>query len=198
MKKCGGKVALMRKIEEKVKKKKVGEKWQKKWRWWAKQRVRCRAVAVCPPPLAGGSTSPLIPLTISGHFTHTTISQHSPTGKNWTQSLTIPTPRGWGEGDQPPRPQIPFHLTWGTAGGVERRNISKMWHCLLSGCLGWLTDWPGGAQHTMRGRAGPQCLRLPPSSYPHLAQTPTCPIRATRSLATFSNAVSPPGQSYVY
>ena len=33
MKKCGGKVALMRKIEEKVKKKKVGEKWQKKWRW---------------------------------------------------------------------------------------------------------------------------------------------------------------------
>ena len=32
-KKCGGKVALMRKIEEKVKKKKVGEKWQKKWRW---------------------------------------------------------------------------------------------------------------------------------------------------------------------
>ena len=33
MKKCGGKVALTRKIEEKVKKKKVGEKWQKKWRW---------------------------------------------------------------------------------------------------------------------------------------------------------------------
>lgn len=32
-KKCGGNVAPMRKIEKKMKTKKFGEKWQKKWRW---------------------------------------------------------------------------------------------------------------------------------------------------------------------
>ena len=34
MKKCRGKVALMKKIAEKMKDgKKLGGKWQKKWRW---------------------------------------------------------------------------------------------------------------------------------------------------------------------
>ena len=131
------------------------------WRWRSKQRVRCRGL---PCVLQRGPTSPLIPLTISGHFTHTTIS-HSPT-------LTPPAPGGdpgWvpgspGEVQHPPRSLFISQLTWGPAGGDERRNISKMWHCLLSGCLGWLTDWPGGAHNERACRATPL-----PQSYPHLA-----------------------------
>ena len=149
-----------------------------RWRWRSKQRVRCRGL---PCVLQRGPTSPLIPLTISGHFTHTTIS-HSPTHPTSPSGWPGLPPISLGGSTIPPGPPIPL-LTWGPAGGVERRNISKMWHCLLSGCLGWLTDWPGGAHNERACRATPL-----PQSYPHLAprQRPTCcPIGATRLIQFF-------------
>ena len=121
----------------------------------AKGAVLCGGL---PCVLQRGPTSPLIPLTISGHFTHTTIS-HSPTHPTipccWPGLPPVPL----GGSTTPPGPPTPL-LTWGPAGGVERRNISKMWHCLLSGCLGWLTDWPGGAHNERACRAAAYCHRV--------------------------------------
>ena len=142
----------------------------------AKGAVRCGGL---PCVLQRGPTSPLIPLTISGHFTHTTIS-HSPTHPTipwwWPGLPQVPQ----GGSTTPPGPPTPL-LTWGPAGGVERRNISKMWHCLLSGCLGWLTDWPGGAHNERACRAAAYCHRVIHIWLSGKTKLPTCPIRTTRS-----------------
>ena len=131
--------------------KKSWGKMAKKWRWWAKQRVRCRAVAVCPPPLAGGSTSPLIPLTISGHFTHTQstynhkkwkLIKHNKSGFNhiftFANTLTNTQSTAWWS-----------HLwLWsgvvlGSSGGVGLCNVSRCWTVSHRGtCLSY--NWLSG------------------------------------------------------
>ena len=87
---------------------------------------------VCPP------TRPYFPANSTHNkrpfYPHNNLPfPHSP---HQTLVVTRASPRSpQGGSTIPPGPPTPL-LTWGPAGGVERRNISKMWHCLLSGCLG--------------------------------------------------------------
>ena len=78
----------------------------------AKGAVRCGGL---PCVLQRGPTSPLIPLTISGHFTHTTIS-HSPTHPTipWWWPGLPPVPQG-GSTTSPGSPSCQTSTTTATS-----------------------------------------------------------------------------------